>query len=256
MRIVETHAHLDFEAFDGDRDQVLERARGAGVAAFVNVAIQPDAAAATLALADAHPDVYASVGIHPHEASRWSAKIAEAVESLQRLARHPKVVSLGEMGLDFYRDYAPADAQYAVFEAQLALAVQLKLPVIIHCRAAYDQVLARLKPLPGERVLLHCFSGEDHAAECAERGYYIGIGGVITYPSAGPLRRVVEAYPRDRVVVETDCPFLAPQPRRGRRNEPAYLTWVIEALGRLWGVPAPEAAEITTRNASRFFGWG
>jgi len=103
-------------------------------------------------------------------------------------------------------------------------------------------------------VLLHCFSGEEHAAACAERGYYIGIGGVITYPNAGSLRRVVADYPRDRVAVETDCPFLAPQPRRGRRNEPAYLTWIVEALGRVWNAAPGEAAAITTRNAARFFG--
>lgn len=255
MTIIETHAHLDFQAFDEDRDQVLARARAAGVTAFVNVAVDPEAAASTLELAEAHEDVYASVGIHPHSAGAWAGRLDEAMTRLERLAAHPKVVSLGEMGLDYYRDYAPAAAQQEVFEAQLALAGRLGLPVVIHCRAAYDDALPRLKALPGERVLLHCFSGEDHAGACAEQGYYIGIGGVITYPGAEALRRAVAAYPRDRVVVETDCPFLAPQPRRGRRNEPAYLTWVVETLGRLWDVTPVEAAAITSRNAARFFGW-
>lgn len=256
MNLVETHAHLDFDAFDGDRADVLDRARAAGVSAFVNVAIDLEQAAeATLALAEAHADVYAAVGIHPHGAGAWAGRVDQAVARLERLAAHPRVVALGEMGLDFYREYAPPEAQYEVFDAQLALAARMGLPVVIHCRAAYEQVLPRLEALPAERVLLHCFSGEEHAAACAERGYYTGVGGVLTYPGSEGLRRVVAAYPRDRVVLETDCPFLAPQPRRGRRNEPAYLVWVAEALGRVWGVTAEEAAAVTSRNAARFFGW-
>ena len=255
MRLVETHAHLDFEAFDADRDQVLARAREAGVETIVNVAIHPGVARRTLALAEAHPGVVAAVGIHPHEAASYAGDLAAAVAELERLASHPRVVALGEMGLDFYRHYAPAEDQRRVFEAQLDLAGRLGLPVIIHCRAAYDQVLDVLAGFDPARVVLHCFSADrETARRCAERGYYIGVGGVLTFPSAHALREIVAAYPRDRVVLETDCPFLAPQPRRGGRNEPALLTVIAEALGAVWGTSAADAAEITRRNALRLFG--
>lgn len=255
MTIFETHAHLDFGQFDPDRDAVFERARAAGVARIVNIALSPDVVPKTLALTE-RPGVYAAIGIHPHEAGRFRGEALEA--ALERLAGwldHPRVVALGEMGLDYYRDYAPAAAQRAVFDGQLQLANRARLPVIIHSRAADRDVLEQLRAYHGGPVILHCFAGEPETARvAAARGYYIGVGGVLTYPNAGALRAAVAGYPRERVVVETDCPFLAPQPRRGKRNEPAYLTWVIEALAALWRVEPQEAAAITYANACRVFG--
>lgn len=254
MNIVETHAHLDFKDFDKDRSAVLERARQAGVRAFINIALHPGEADKTLALIKDHDDVFAAVGIHPHAAGDYGRRLAAAVEELRRLAQSDKVVALGEMGLDYYRDYAPRTVQQRVFEAQLELARELQYPVIIHCREAATDVLERLAGVEPEKVVFHCFSGNEAVARrCAERGYYIGIGGVLTYPNAHDLREIVRWYPRDRVVLETDCPFLAPQPRRGRRNEPAYLTWVVETLAELWQLAATDVAAITTRNAVALF---
>lgn len=255
MTIIETHAHLDFKEFDRDRSEVLRRARRAGVGTFINISLHPDEADKTFALVSAHDDIFAAVGIHPHKSGEYSGRLQQAITELRRLAQHPRVVALGEMGLDYYRDYAPRSSQQAVFKAQLELACELGLPVVIHSRQADEQVLEFLEQSPPQRVVMHCFSGDDAIAQrCADAGYYIGIGGVLTYPKAERLRSIVKSYPRDLVVLETDCPFLAPQPKRGKRNEPSYLSWVVEALSRLWGLANEEVASITTANARRLFG--
>lgn len=255
MRIVETHAHLDSDAFDDDRERVIARARDAGVEGFINVALDPDAAERTLDLTATHDATYAAIGIHPHRAGAYAGGVPAAVERLRALCARPRVVAAGEMGLDYHRDYAPARAQRDVFSAQVELAEETGLPVIIHCRAAEAEVLERLAPAALTTVVMHCFSGDAQAArECARRGYYIGVGGVLTFPNAGRLRSIVREYPRERVLLETDCPFLAPQPRRGRRNEPAYLVWVAEALAQCWDVSPQEAAAATAENARRALG--
>lgn len=255
MDIIETHAHLDFEQFDVDRDAVLNRAREAGVSAFINISLHPGEADKTFELMRQYDDVYAAVGIHPHASAQYGNRIEAAVEALKQLAGRERVVALGEMGLDYYRDYSPRDVQHRVFAAQLELAAELGLPVVIHNRQADKDVLEHLAAREPAQVIIHCFSGDtEMARQCARRGYYIGIGGVLTYPRASELRQIVAGYPRDLVVLETDCPFLAPQPRRGRRNEPAYLAWVVETLAQVWEVSPEEAAAITSKNARRVFG--
>lgn len=257
VELIDTHAHLDFPAFAPDLDAVVERARGDGVRTVVTIGIDLERSAAACRLAGDYPGVYAAVGVHPLEAGRAAPDPEAAVERLRALAADPRVVAIGETGLDFYRGEDSADAQRRLFEAQLALAAELGLPVIVHQRRAEEAVLDLLRSwrprLAG--VVLHCFTGDaDFARRCAQLDVYFGIGGVVTFPNAGALREAVaRAMPRDRIVLETDAPFLAPQPRRGRRNEPAYVRWVAGAVADCLGLDVAEVAALTTANARRLF---
>lgn len=256
LELVDTHAHLGFAAFDHDREVVIERARAEGVGAVVTIALDAATAPDAVALAKRHAGVFAAVGIHP-------LQVAEGIDlhrDLDRLTTwlsHPKVVAVGEAGLDFYREGAAAGVQRRVFEAQLELAAASGLPVIIHQRQAEDEVLEILgrwrHRLAG--VVVHCFTGDaESARRFNELDVYFGIGGVVTFPNAGSLRKAVaEAIPPDRILLETDAPFLAPQPRRGKRNEPAYVAWVAEAVAACLTIPAAEAGRRTTANARRLF---
>lgn len=255
MELIDTHAHLDFAAFDADREAVLDRARAAGVRAMVAVALNADAVPAVLALCARERDVWAAVGIHPLEAGAAAPDLEGHLERLAGCVTHPRVVAVGEAGIDLYRPGAPLEIQRAVFEGQLELAARAGLPVIVHQRQAEEHVLETLaawRPrLPA--VILHCFTGgPELARRCRELDLYFGLGGVLTFPSAAALRQAVrEVLPRERILLETDAPFLAPQPRRGQRNEPAYLVWVAEELGRCLGLPAEEAAALAAANARR-----
>lgn len=250
--IVDTHAHLDDPAFDADRDAVLARAREAGVGAIVNVGYDEARWASTLALAGRQPEVYAALGVHPHEAADWDAALGGR---LRRALGAAKVVALGEIGLDFYRDYAPREAQRVAFTAQLALARELGLPVVIHSRAAEDEVVATLAEHGTARGVLHSFSG---AAETARRaldlGLHVSLTGPVSYPKAEHQRDLARLIPPDRLLLETDCPYLAPQPRRGRRNEPAFVRYTAEALAAARGETVARVVAATTANAAALFG--
>jgi TatD DNase family protein len=260
VNLIDTHAHLDFGQFDADRKAVVERARAAGVVAIVNVGTDLISSRRAVALATQYEQVYAAVGMHPHDAKKLDgASLAE----LRALAQQPKVVAVGEIGLDFYRDRSPRDAQRRAFQAQLAWAARLGRPVIIHDRDAHDEIRDMLTDwtrtlkgsvLPGRLGVLHTFSGDVAMAEWAiDLGFYISISGPVTYKNAGRLPDVVRALPLDRILVETDCPFLAPHPHRGKRNEPAYVCLVAEAVAALKGIAIDELAEATTANAQRLF---
>ena len=250
--LIDSHAHLDDPAFDADREAALARAREAGVAAIVNVGYDEARWASTRALVEAHPEVYAVLGLHPHEAASWD----EALGARLRAAlAGPRVVALGEIGLDFYRDYAPHEAQRAAFAAQLGLARELGLPVVVHSRAAEDEVVATLAAAGVARGVLHSFSGPLAAARRAlDLGLHLSLTGPVSYPKAEHQRDLARLIPLERLLLETDCPYLAPQPRRGRRNEPAFVRFTCEAIAAARGEPAEAIGRATTENAIRLFG--
>jgi TatD DNase family protein len=255
MELFDTHAHLHFPEFDQDLDGVLARASAAGVTGMVTIGTDRETNAAAVALSERLPHVYATVGIHPHDA-------AEATEAdfteMERLARSGlQVVALGEMGLDFYRDLSPRPAQESVFRRQLGLARRLGKPVVVHCRDAHAETLAILaEEGVGERGgVMHCFSGDVEVAKrCLDLGMMISLAGPVTYKNARALPEVARFVPGDRLVVETDCPFLPPQPYRGQRNEPAYIAVTAAHIAELRGVSPERFGEMVTRNALRLFG--
>jgi len=252
MFLTDTHAHLDFPQFDSDREEAIERALAAGVSRILNVGADLASSRRAVALAKAHPQIYAAVGVHPHDAKTLTE---EVLTELRELARHPQVVAIGEIGLDFYRDLSPRDVQRQAFERQLALARELDKPVIIHDREAHAEVMDTLRRWQGLRGVLHCFSGSlEMARRAVELGFYISIAGPVTFKNARRLPEIVRQLPLERLLIETDCPYLAPHPHRGERNEPAYVRLVAEAVAEIKGLPLEEVARVTTANTQTLFG--
>jgi TatD DNase family protein len=243
--VIDTHAHLG-----DDAAEVIGRAREAGVSRIVAVATTLAGARDALALADAYDGVYACLGVHPHEAG---GPEAEHVPELRALLAHPKAVAVGETGLDYFRDYAPHDAQQLLFERQLAVARDEGKPVVIHSRAADEDTLARLVEHDG-RVILHCFSSPALLDPALEHGWYVSFAGNVTYKNAYELRAAARRVPADRLLAETDSPYLAPQAVRGRRNEPAYVGHTVAALAEARGVGTDELAAQIDGNAAAVFG--
>jgi TatD DNase family protein len=241
--VIDTHAHLG-----DDAAEVLERAHAAGVTGVVDVATTVEGGRRALARAEQRDDLRVVVGIHPHEAGG-----SDHAEALRDLLAHPKAVAVGETGLDYYRDYAPRDAQQRLFEAQLALARETGKPVVIHSRAADDDTRARLLDHDGE-VILHCFSSPPLLDAALEHGWYVSFAGNVTYKNAYDLRDAARRVPADRLLAETDSPYLAPQPVRGRRNEPAFVRHTYEALAQMRGASLDELAAQIDENANRVFG--
>jgi TatD DNase family protein len=249
--LVDTHAHLHFPDFADDLDEVLARARAAGLRATVTIGTDVETSRAAIALAEREADVWATVGVHPHDAG---AADDRALAEIARLARSPRVVAVGEIGLDYFRNLSPRDAQARTFTRLLHLAGDLGKPVVVHCRDAYDDVLRALAAGPVRETggIMHCFSGDADAARRAlDLGLVISIAGPVTYPSARALPEVVRLVPADRLVVETDCPYLPPQPWRGKRNEPAYLAVTAGQVAALRGEPLDAVAARTSATARR-----
>jgi TatD DNase family protein len=255
MRLFDTHAHLHFPDYADDLDDVLERAQGAGVRGMVTIGTDRETNQAVVELARRRPDVWATVGIHPHDAG-------EAVETdfaeMEKLARsEAKVVGFGEMGLDFFRNLSPPETQREVFRRQISMARELGKPVVIHCRDAHDETLAILTEERAREIggVMHCFSGDvEIARRCLDLGLFISLAGPVTYKNARALPEVARFVPEDRLVVETDCPYLPPTPHRGKRNEPAYVALTAAFVAELRGV-APEAlGAAVTANAATLFG--
>jgi TatD DNase family protein len=245
--LFDTHAHLHDDAFAGDRAAVLARARVEGVGRFLTVGTDPAASTAAVALAAAESDVFAAVGIHPHDAASAGTP---ALERIAALARAPEVVAVGEIGLDYYRDLSPRPAQAHVLRTQLALAREVGKPVLLHCREAHADLLAALEAEGAPGGIMHCFSGDLAVARrCLDLGLLISIAGPVTYPNARRLAEVVRTLGLDRLVLETDCPYLPPQPWRGKRNEPAYLAVTAARVAELTGVAPAVVAARTTANA-------
>ncbi|MFB3817215.1 MAG: TatD family hydrolase [Candidatus Methylomirabilales bacterium] len=251
--LIDSHAHPYMPEFDADREAMLDRARAAGVAAVVAIGYDLASSRQAAALAEQAADVFACVAIHPHHAGDATPA---AMDELRGLAASPRVLGIGETGLDFYRNRAPRDAQEQAFRLHLALARSLALPVVVHDRDAHADTMRVLGEEAGSlpAVILHCFSGDlAMAAEAAARGYYVGVAGPVTYRSAGPLRAALRAVPLERLLLETDAPYLPPEPHRGRRNESAYLPRIAAALAELTGLPPGRLAAQTSRNAERAF---
>jgi TatD DNase family protein len=249
--MIDTHCHLSDRRFDDDRERVLDRARQAGVTHLVEIAYAPEILPRAQALARAHPAVFLCLGVHPGEA----AKVPDSwLATLRDEARHPRVVALGETGLDFYRDRAPRADQERWFRAQLALAGELGLPVVIHQRSALAETLAILEEVrPAAGGVLHCFDdGPEAVARAQALGFRLGIGGCLTYGHA-PLTEAVRTAPAEMLVLETDAPWLEPEPRSLRRNEPGLLTRVVVRLGELRGWTPAETDRISTANARDLF---
>ena len=250
----DTHVNLHGEAFADDLGEVLERARSAGVRRFLAICDRFDNFPSVLAIATTHDDIWCSVGTHPHHAKDFTHVTAE---DLADAARDPNVVAIGETGLDFHYGYSPEAAQVASLKAHIAASRLTDLPLILHTREADDLMADILEAEFGAgpfQPLLHCYTGgQDLAARALKLGAYFSVSGILSFKSAREVRQVIETIPIEQIILETDCPYLAPVPMRGRRNEPAYLPHVAEALAALKGIPVDEVKEITDENALRLF---
>jgi TatD DNase family protein len=248
VNLTDSHCHLDHEQFHEDREAVIDRARAAGVECMMAIGTGdgPPDLEAGIRLADRHPFIYATIAVHPHEASKVTE---ETFARMRELAGHPKVLAIGEMGLDYHYDFSPRQVQREVFERQLDLAAEARKPIVIHTREAWADTLEVLRSRWRGEGIMHCFTGdEEQAREALDLGFYLSFGGVLTFPKAETVRQAARIAPGDRILVETDCPYLAPVPRRGKRNEPAFIVDTAVRLAEVRGC-APEAiAEQTTRN--------
>jgi TatD DNase family protein len=255
MILCDTHAHLDFPEFDSDREAVIRRAVQSGIVFIINIGINLDTSLKSLEMARTHPEVFAAVGFHPHDAIEATP---EALLQLESLARDPKVVAIGEVGLDYYRDRAPHLKQQEAFRNQIRLAKHLDLPLIIHTRNAHQDTLKLLheEGVPAPGGVFHCFSGEvDFAREVLRGGFHISFTGNITYKNSR-LPEIAHSIPLEKTLLETDCPFLAPEPLRGKRSEPMMVRSVANALSRVHGVPIEQVGEICTQSAKKLFNVG
>jgi TatD DNase family protein len=250
--LVDSHCHLDFPDFAAEHEAIIARARTAGVEAMLTICTRLDEFEGVRAIAEAHDEIWCSIGVHPHEAKDHATL---AAQDLIAPAEHPKVVGIGETGLDFHYDLSPRDIQERVFRAHIAASHETGLPLIIHAREADDamaRILGEEKPLPG---VMHCFSSGRALAEAALAfGFYISLSGIVTFRNAEELRAIVRDVPLDRLLVETDAPYLAPVPYRGKRNEPAFVAATAAAVAALKGLKAQDLAEITSANFFRLFG--
>jgi TatD DNase family protein len=259
MSLTDTHCHLYFKNYLNDLDEVFKRAWKAGIERILIPGIDLPSSQKAIDLAESESRLFASVGIHPNSSSAWDSG---TLEHLEMMAGHPKVIAIGEIGLDYYRDRAPREHQKRVFQEQLGLAKHLDLPVVIHTRNASPDdrscITDTLEMLTGLGVtgVLHSFSGNFTDLEkTIEIGFYIGITGPITFKNADELRQIAASVTLDRLLIETDGPFLTPHPFRGKRNEPAYVRFVAEKIADIRGVSLKEVAELTTENARRLFNW-
>ena len=254
--LIDTHAHLDWEDYSDDLDEVISRARAAGLVSIITIGIEPADWARTLEIASLFRGVSPALGIHPNSADQASEEALAQLASLARSREGKRIVALGETGLDYYREHVAHDIQQQAFRAHLDLARQLDLPVIIHNRDAHEDILRILKSDgSGTRGIMHSFSGDlGFAEECLALGYMISLAGPVTFRKAVDKHLVARGVPLDRLLVETDCPFLTPEPFRGRRNEPSYVKYTAEAIAALRQVPYDEVARATTANAREMFG--
>jgi TatD DNase family protein len=250
--MVDTHCHLD--SCKPPDDELVARARAIGVTRIATVGMNPESIERAVAAANRFDEVFAIVGHHPNEATGFDP--ARDTEPIERAAADPRVRAIGETGLDYFRDYAPRDDQRRAFEAQIDLAARLGLPLVIHTRAAEEETFAMLRERASElTVVLHCFSAPDRLEECVEHGYVCSFAGNVTYPKATDLQQAARDVPDDLLMVETDSPYLAPQPARGKPNEPANVAWTAEYVAELRGVPYEQLEATVERTAARVFGW-
>ncbi|MFA4911745.1 MAG: TatD family hydrolase [Desulfobacteria bacterium] len=251
--LVDSHAHLDLPEFDDDRDEVIKRAKESGIDYILTIGINSESCSKAITLADSYDFIYASIGIHPHDAKDVDE---DTYAVLKSLANNKKVLAFGEIGLDFYRNLSPKGIQIKRFREQINLANELKLPVIIHNRDAHKETLEILKEEGAKNLggIIHCFSGDySMAKSCIDMGFYISIPGTITFPKAVELQDIVKKLPLSKIMIETDCPFLTPVPYRGKRNEPSFVRYVAEKIASLKDTSLEEVAEITSQNFRSLF---
>jgi len=254
--LIDTHAHLEMPQFDGDRDEVIKRTVESGISLIIDVGSDLSGSRTALELARRYDFIYASAGIHPHEVKGVTI---ETYKEIRELLSDPKVVAVGEIGLDYYKDYSPRDIQQREFINQIRIAKEFKKPVIVHSRDAREDTLKILKDEKVSEIggIMHCFSGdEEMARRCMDMGFYISFAGPITYPNADKLRKVVKSIPTNRLLIETDCPYLAPQQMRGKRNEPAYVRHVAEKVAEVKGLTVEDIERVIRLNVHNLFGIG
>lgn len=252
--LIDTHAHLDGEAFQEDQAEVIARARENGVSTIINIGFNKETIPTTMALAEKYDFIYAAVGWHPQDAKDMTDA---DFDHLRELCAHPKVVAIGEIGLDYYWDTSPKEVQHTVFRRQIRLARELGKPIIIHNRDAHDDVVRILREEKASEVggIMHCYSGSWEIAKmCLDMNFYISFGGPVTFKNAKQPKEVLKQVPLERLLIETDAPYLCPDPFRGKRNESAYVKYVAEAAAALKEMPVEELAAITSANAKRLFG--
>jgi TatD DNase family protein len=258
--IIDTHAHLDMEQYDADRDEVIERARANGVDYIINIGCDVESSARSLELAEQYDFIYATAGVHPHDVK--SIDGATTYADLKHLLAHPRMVAVGEIGLDYFKNYSPQDLQRTHFRNQLELARELDKPIIVHCRDANEDMISILSEFyaPNEKArsgIFHCFSGDQKLADKAlEMGFYISFSGSVTFKKSEELRAVAKTIPADRLFVETDCPYLAPVPKRGKRNEPAFVHHTAELIAGVRGLRVEDVQRTTELNFFELFGIG
>lgn len=251
--LFDTHAHFDDERFDDDRDEVIRKAHESGVSYILNASSDMDSSRKSMALADKYDFIYAAVGVHPHSAGEMKE---DDLETLAGYASHPKVVAIGEIGLDYYYDNSPRNVQKYWFARQIRLAREVGLPVVIHDRDAHEDTLAIIRAEGASEVggVFHCYTGSvEMAKEVLKNNFYIALGGAVTFKNARKLLDVAKFVPEDRLLIETDCPYMTPEPYRGKRNDSGYVRLVAEKIAELRGVTFEEIAQITAQNARRLF---
>jgi TatD DNase family protein len=254
VTLVDSHCHLDHEQFAPDRDAVIERASAAGITRLMAIGTGdgPPGLEAAIRLAEAHPGIFATVGVHPHDASKAEPG---TFDRLRDLLGHPKVLALGEIGLDYHYDFSPRDVQRTVFERQIELALEASKPIVIHTREAWPDTLSILQAAGARTGIFHCFTGGPAEAEQGlALGFHLSFAGVLTFPKADNVRAAARLVPLDRLLIETDAPYLAPAPNRGKRNEPAFILDTARKLGEVRGVTLEEIAATTTANFERLLG--
>ena len=249
--LFDTHAHMNDPAFDEDREEVLLGLKDKGVAFMMNVGCCLDSSKDCIAMAEKYPFVYASVGTHPDAADEVDEKV---IEQYRQMAAYEKVKAIGEIGLDYYYETIPREIQIKAFRMQMELAKELNMPVIVHERNAHDDGMRVVKDFKGVTGVFHCYSGSaEMARQLVDMGWYIGFTGVLTFKNARKAVETAERIPLDRIVLETDCPFMAPEPFRGKRNDPGYLYRMAERLAEIRGITVEEVHAITTENAKRLY---
>lgn len=257
--LIDTHAHIDYKDFDSDRDQIIERAKQAGVHSLIQIALGPDTEKIEKAyqLIQNHPSFYMAVGLHPHDADQYTPEIHEVIRSYLQMTR---VVALGEIGLDYHYDNSERGNQRNCFSSLMDLAIEEKKPICIHTREAFDDTLGLTQQKDiFQKVggVIHCFTGNASQAKAfLDLGAFISFSGIVTFPKATEIQDAVKVVPLDRILIETDCPFLAPVPYRGKRNEPSFLTEVAKTVASLKGISVNELAQITSNNAKGLFRLG
>jgi TatD DNase family protein len=249
--LIDSHAHLEMKEFDSDRQQVIERAKLAGVDFIVTVGTNLKLSRKALSLTRQYENIFATVGIHPHDVARIDNK---TFDDLCELARDPKIVAYGEIGLDFFRNISPREKQIEMFGRQLEIARELALPVIIHDRDAHEQTLRMVKDSSIRRGVFHCFSGDyDMARQCMDLGFYISVPGVVTFEKSKTLQDVVRKTPMNFLLLETDCPYLSPVPHRGQRNEPSFIVHTAKKVADIKGMPLEEVTQKAALNTKELF---